>query len=250
MLSDMKRHRSILIQTSAKGLTTQQMPSQPYHCQPVFVPHVQHKAFWRLQLGFGLFILSFCIISDGICTPQDCQICLQILEIRRVIWRHRSSYSFLVFVLKVFAAVLQGSLGKLEDQLQSKICRYNCSDSHRCFLWREDVLKELESLREQFLTLRLSCFISTLLLSASTQDPQFYWNSSHSVKIIFYSLRFLLHFLYNLYFGLPPSFLFRCTWEDVGHRLLLQVNHKYIANITGTELNAKSLLHPPKFLAF
>lgn len=130
MLSDMKLHGSILIQTAAKGLTAQQMPSQPHPCQPVFVPHVQHEAFWCLQPGFGLFILSSCIISDSICTPHDCQICLQIMEIRRVIWRYRSSCSFLVFVLKIFAPVLQGSLGKLEDQIHSKICICNCSNSH------------------------------------------------------------------------------------------------------------------------
>lgn len=32
--------RSILIQMADKGLTAQQMPSQPCRCQPVLVPHV------------------------------------------------------------------------------------------------------------------------------------------------------------------------------------------------------------------
>lgn len=105
MLSDMKLHRSILIQTAAKGLTAQQMPSQPYHCQPVFVPHRQHQAFWCLHPGFGLFILSCCLTSDGICTPEDCHVCLQIMQIRRVIWTYCSSRSLLVFVLKILAAV-------------------------------------------------------------------------------------------------------------------------------------------------
>lgn len=112
MLSDMKLHRSILIQTAAKGLTAQQMPSQPYHCQPVFVPHRQHQAFWCLQPGFGLFILSCCLTSDGICTPEDCHVCLQIMQIRRVIWTYCSSCSLLVFVLNILAAVHTAGLAE------------------------------------------------------------------------------------------------------------------------------------------
>lgn len=44
---------------TAKEQTAQQMPSQPCHCQLVFVLHMEHEPFWCLQSGFGLSIFSY-----------------------------------------------------------------------------------------------------------------------------------------------------------------------------------------------
>lgn len=120
MLSDMNLSRSILIQTAAKGLTAQQMPSQPCRCQPVLVPHVTRgllvSAAWLLfvhsQLLYDTWHVRSTRVSDMLENDQIIRIKMcrtAAIDAPSGEERHRRGYmSSFWFCSIVFIAVAPG----------------------------------------------------------------------------------------------------------------------------------------------
>lgn len=166
MLSDINLHKSILTYMTAKEQTAQQMPSQPYHCQLVFVLHMEHEPFWCLQSGFVHFQLWTVWHPAAYAHHRIVRYFLQIMEISWLVWSYRSLYSGSVSL--VHTAGLTQKIKKTKCTAKyADICAYIKSTGGAA-----EVTWPVSENR----TFRTVVFYLDLLFSASRQDPQLLWN--------------------------------------------------------------------------